>query len=36
MIFAELHHNGEGWEFRAIGTPFTGDSFVEILNNKYV
>ena len=36
MIFAELHRNGQGWEFRAIGAPFAGDSFVEILRNNYV
>jgi tellurium resistance protein TerD len=35
MILAELQRNGEDWEFKAIGTPFAGDSFVDILLNNY-
>jgi tellurium resistance protein TerD len=36
MIFAEVERSGANWKFRAIGTPFASDSFVEILRSTYV
>lgn len=31
MVFAELERQGSEWTFNAIGKPYPGDSFVEIL-----
>ena len=33
MVFAELYRRGGDWKFRAIGTPYETDSFVDILRN---
>ncbi|HEY0383564.1 MAG TPA: TerD family protein [Candidatus Elarobacter sp.] len=35
MIFAEVERSGANWKFRAIGTPFESDSFVDILRSTY-
>lgn len=31
LVFAELERQGSEWKFNAIGKPYPGDSFVEIL-----
>ena len=31
LVFAELERQGQEWKFNAIGKPYPGDSFVEIL-----
>jgi tellurium resistance protein TerD len=31
MVFAEAYRRGTDWKFRALGEPYTTDSFVEIL-----
>lgn len=36
MIFAEVERSSANWKFRAIGTPFASDSFVDILRNSYL
>ena len=36
MIFGELYRHGGNWKFRAIGTPYQTDSFVNILKDKYL
>ncbi|MDB5070296.1 MAG: stress protein [Candidatus Eremiobacteraeota bacterium] len=36
MIFAEVERSGANWKFRAIGTPYESDSFVDILRNTYL
>ena len=36
MIFGELYRNGRNWKFRAIGTPYQTDNFVEILKQNYL
>lgn len=33
MVFAELYRRDGGWKFRAIGTPYATDSFVQILKD---
>ena len=33
MTFAQVSRQGNGWEFRAIGTPHETDRFVDILKN---
>ena len=35
MIFGEFYRHNGGWKFRAIGTPYQTDRFVEILRSKY-
>lgn len=32
MIFAEVSRQGSGWTFKAIGTPYETDRFVELLH----
>ena len=36
MIFGELYRHNGNWKFRAIGTPYETDSFVEILKDHYL
>ena len=36
MIFGEFYRRNGGWKFRAIGTPYQTDSFVDILRDKYL
>lgn len=36
MIFGELYRHEGGWKFRAIGTPYETDRFVDILATKYL
>lgn len=33
VVFAEVYRHGGGWKFRAIGTPHSSDSFLEILRS---
>lgn len=33
MVFAELNREVNGWQFKAIGTPSTSDSFVSYIKN---
>lgn len=33
MTFAQVTRQGNGWEFRAIGTPHETDRFVDVLKN---
>ena len=36
MIFGELYRHNGNWKFRAIGTPYATDNFVDILREKYL
>ena len=36
MIFGEFYRRNGGWKFRAIGTPYQTDSFVDILRDHYL
>ena len=36
MIFGEFYRRNGGWKFRAIGTPYETDRFVEILHQRYM
>jgi stress response protein SCP2 len=36
MLFGELYRRNGGWKFRAIGTPYETDRFVDILRDKYM
>ena len=36
MIFGEFYRRNGGWKFRAIGTPYQTDSFVDILRERYL
>ena len=31
LLFAEMLRDGSNWQFKAVGTPFETDSFVEVL-----
>lgn len=36
MIFGELYRHNGNWKFRAVGTPYATDSFVDILRDNYL
>ena len=36
MIFGELYRHNGNWKFRAVGTPYQTDNFVEILKQHYL
>lgn len=36
MIFAEVHRDGENWNFSAIGEAFDTDKIAEVIGKKYV
>jgi stress response protein SCP2 len=36
MAFGEFYRRDGGWKFRAVGTPYETDRFVEILRSKYM
>lgn len=36
VLFAQLIREPDGWRFQSIGTPFSTDSFVDILRQQYL
>ncbi len=36
MAFGEFYRRDGGWKFRAVGTPYETERFVEILRSKYM
>ena len=33
MIFGEVYRHNQGWKFRAVGTPYESDRFVEVMKD---